>query len=296
MKEFDCQWFPARKAPRGTVLICHGMAEHHGRYADFAHFLAARGWNALTYDHPGHGRQAEKPGHLGRSGWGAVTDRLSVMLAHAEAQAPELPLWVLGHSMGSFAVLDHAATMPLPANCRGLVLVGTDSSTLGAAFSLNRLTAFMVRRYGADYVSPLVNRLTFGQFNRAFSPTQSRFAWICADPGVVRDYEADPLCGFDCTVGFWHELSLVLGRLARNRTLQQLPPHLQTLILSGGRDPVGRFGKGPTALARRLRTHGPGAELKLYPSLRHEILNEKDKAIVWADIEKMVGDFSAVPA
>lgn len=296
MTDFDWQWFPARQAPQGTFVLAHGMAEHHGRYADFARFLAEKGWHVLTFDHPGHGRQASRLGSLGKSGWAAITDRLTVMLAHASEQAPQLPLWVLGHSMGSFAVLNHAATMPLPSNCRGLVLVGSDSPVSGAAFALNRLTALLCRRYGEDHVSKLVDRLTFTQFNRAFRPEKTRFDWICSDSEVVREYVADPLCGFDCSVGLWNELSAVLLRLSRNSTLQQLPENLQILVLAGGRDPVGRFGKGPVALTKRLREQGPGAELKLYPSLRHEILNEKDKAIVWGDIEKMVADFSAVPA
>ncbi len=296
MTDFDWQWIPARETPRGTFLIAHGMAEHHGRYVDFARFLAERGWHVLLFDHPGHGRQAAQPGNLGKSGWGAVTDRLTVMLAHASEQAPDLPLWILGHSMGSFAVLDHATSMPLPANCRGLVLVGSDSPIGCAVYVMNRLSALLRRRYGDAHVSKLVDRLTFGQFNRAFAPNRTRFDWVCGDPDVVSAYVTDPLCGFDCGVGFWHEFSRVLLRLSRNSTLRQLPQDLQILVLAGGRDPVGRFGKGPVALTRRLRTHGPGAELKLYPSMRHEILNERDKAIVWGDIEKMVADFSAVPA
>lgn len=293
MNEFDWRWTPATTDPLGTMVICHGMAEHHGRYAGFADFLSRQGWHVLTYDHPGHGRQAKTPGHLGNAGWSAVSDRLTVMLAHAAEQAPELPLWVLGHSMGSFAVLDHAAALPLPANCRGLVLIGSNSTDAAGSFVLNRLAALLSRRYGSDHVSPLIQKLTLGQFNRPFAPTRTESDWVCSDPAVVDDYINDPCCGFHCSVGFWQEFSSVLYRLSHNRTLRQLPAHLQILLLAGGRDPVGRMGKGPRQLAARLRKHGPGAELKLYPTMRHEILNEKDKAIVWADIEKMVADFSA---
>ncbi|TGG91511.1 alpha/beta fold hydrolase [Natronospirillum operosum] len=293
MTDFDWQWTPASDEARGCIVICHGMAEHHRRYDAFARYLAERGWHVLTYDHPGHGAGASTLGDLGPSGWNAVTDRLTVMLAHAADRAPGLPLWILGHSMGSFAVLDYATSLTLPDTCRGLVLVGPDSPQTLPTRALQALTGLLKWRQGASAVSPLVQKLTFGQFNRSVASARTESDWICGDPAVVDAYLDDPLCGFACSVGLWHELSQVLLRLARNSTLQRLPAGCQVLIMAGGRDPVGRFGKGPRTLAHRLRQHGPGAELKLYPTLRHEILNEKDKALVWADVQKMVADFTA---
>lgn len=292
MTEFDWHWHAASGSPRGCILVCHGMAEHHHRYTELAHYLNGHGWHVLTYDHPGHGADCRHPGDPGPDGWQAMTDRLTTMLERAEEKAGELRLWMLGHSMGSFLVLDYASRMPLPANCRGLILVGSNSPLWGQKLLLSAATRSLRARFGREHISPLLNRLTFGDFNKNFAPNRTESDWICSDQAVVDEYIQDAACGFGCSVGLWHDLSRVLWRLSDKATLAAIPKQLEILMLAGGQDPVGRFSKGPRALARRLRQHGPGAELKLYPTLRHEILNETDKRLVWADLQRMVSDFT----
>lgn len=291
MMDFDWQWFPA-DAPRGVVVLCHGMAEHHARYTPLAHFLTEHGWHVMTFDHPGHGNKTDQLGYFGPAGWDAVTDRMSVMLAEATRRAPDVPLWLIGHSMGSFAVLDYACRFPLPQQCKGIGLIATDSPLPIASLALSAVTRLLGALRGETNSSNLLRALTFGAFNRAFKPARTSDDWICGDAVVVDAYQADPLCGFDCSIALWAELSQVLRRLGSNRHLQQLPKECQVILLAGGKDPVGRFGKGPRALTQRLRKLGYSAELKLYPSMRHEILNEKDKSLVWADLQRMVSDLS----
>lgn len=292
MTEFDWHWHTAKDTPRGCILVCHGMAEHHHRYTALAHFLNDHGWHVLTYDHPGHGAECKSPGYLGPNGWQAMTDRLSTMLKRVEEQAGDLPLWVMGHSMGSFLVLDYASRLPLPERCRGLILVGSDSPLRLPTLSLSAISRSLKAKFGSTHISPLLQRLTFGAFNKKFAPNRTDFDWLCSDPAVVDEYLQDTACGFGCSVSLWHEMSRVLLRLGANKTLAAVPRQLEVLLMAGGQDPVGRFGKGPRALAHRLRQHGPGAELKLYPTLRHEILNEMDKRLVWADLQRMVSDFT----
>lgn len=295
MDSFDWHWHAATVRARGCILICHGMAEHHHRYTELAHYLNQRGWHVLTYDHPGHGADSAHPGYLGNAGWDAMTDRLTIMLGQVKAHAGDLPLWLVGHSMGSFLVQDYASRFSLPDNCRGLVLVGTDSPQWLPTVLLRTVSGWLVRRHGARHVSPLLHRVTFGSFNRHFKPNRTDFDWLCSAPETVDAYLQDPACGFGISAGLWHELSQVLLRLRRRQTLNRIPSQLEVILMAGGKDPVGRYSEGPRALARKLRACGPGAELKLYPTLRHEILNETDKKLVWADLQRMVSDFTPRP-
>jgi alpha-beta hydrolase superfamily lysophospholipase len=78
--------------------------------------------------------------------------------------------------------------------------------------------------------------------------------------------------------------------LSKRTCVQDLPKALQVMILAGGQDPVGRFGVGPHQLAHRLRKASISTSLNVYPTLRHELLNEVDQAIIWRDLElKMQG-------
>lgn len=283
------------KAIKGCLLLCHGMAEHQARYFPLVRYLNLHGWHVATYDHPGHGETARAnatQGQLGDRGWQAMTDRLQDMLAFVAAQAGDIPLWLIGHSMGSFTVLDYATRFPLPKNLQGLVLIGSDSPQASAVTPLKWLSGWMLRRRGPNSVSPLLQKLTFGAFNKRVPDAETEYDWLCSARPVVDAYMADPLCGFACSVGLWNELSKTLLRLHNNTGLGKLPAGCQVIVMAGGQDPIGRFGAGPKQLVQRLRQYGPGAELKLYPTLRHEILNETDNRPVWADLQRMVADFT----
>jgi alpha-beta hydrolase superfamily lysophospholipase len=268
------------------------MSEHQGRYHPLAQYLAHKGWHVTTYDHPGHGSSADILGHLPNADWTLVENRLHRAITMANEQAPDQPLWLLGHSMGSFTVLDYALRHTLPPSCQGLILVGTDAPLRSASLALHQLSRWMVQRYGQAAISPLLTQLTLGWFNRRFRPTRTASDWICSNPAVVDAYLADPLCGFELSAGFWQAFSQVLVRLSQPKVVHQLPKDLQVLIWAGGQDPVGRFGTGPQQLVRRLRQANISASLSMYPTLRHELLNEVDHSLIWRDLELKMRGYS----
>lgn len=57
------------------------------------------------------------------------------------------------------------------------------------------------------------------------------------------------------------------------------------LFISGDKDPVGEMGKGVKRAYEAFRRAGVrDVELKLYKGLRHEILNEDCRAVVYSDL------------
>ena len=67
--------------------------------------------------------------------------------------------------------------------------------------------------------------------------------------------------------------------------MQKIRKDLPILIIAGEEDPVGAKGKGPTKLAALYKKYGlTNVELKIYPKMRHEILNEINHQIVYDDI------------
>ncbi|MEL7028633.1 MAG: alpha/beta fold hydrolase, partial [Pseudomonadota bacterium] len=111
---------------RGAVVIAHGVAEHALRYARFAEALAVAGFSAYIYDHRGHGRTGESAGGLGSfgdAGWGGlVEDLVQAVDVVAEGQV-DRPVFLFGHSMGSFAA--QAAAPRVSRDIAGLILSGT---------------------------------------------------------------------------------------------------------------------------------------------------------------------------
>ena len=85
----------ARGAPRGAVMLVHGLGEHSGRYDHVGHYLAEKGFSVFAYDHQGHGRSE------GRRGWVAdfahFLDDLETFHRIVLDRAGQLPIALLGH-------------------------------------------------------------------------------------------------------------------------------------------------------------------------------------------------------
>ena len=277
---FVNRWLPDGDAPgavKGVVQVSHGMAEHSSRYARFAERLTGRGYAVYASDHRGHGRTSGTRGVFAADeGWQTVVDDLRAVTDRALEEHPGLPVFLVGHSMGSFLARSYAAQHG--ASLAGLVLTGTAGSAgpLGNVGVL--LATAQARIRGHEHVSGLLNSLTFGQYNAAFKPTRTDFDWLSRDPAEVDTYVADPDCGFVFTAGGFVDLLKGLAAVNSDRVVSRIPKTLPVHLASGSMDPVGNKGKGVQAVADQLRRVGvEDVTVTIWPDARHEILNETNR-------------------
>jgi alpha-beta hydrolase superfamily lysophospholipase len=281
-----CEWLPAADgAVRGVVVLSHGMAEHAARYDTFARTLVAAGWIVYAHDHRGHGATPRIRGWFAeRDGWQRVVGDLHVVRQWAAARHPDLPLFLYGHSMGSFIarsyVLQHGAGLA------GLILSATgyrQGVMARAMRGIARLTARFGKR---EDPSRVMGYLVFGSFNLSFIPAHSPVDWLTRDRVEVERYLADTLCGFPPTSAMWVDLfGGVIEMEREEKRGTRLPRACPLLLLAGSRDPVslGRFGLGQ--LARRYRKAGAhDVTVKVYRGGRHEMHNELNRDEVMADL------------
>ena len=100
--------------------------------------------------------------------------------------------------------------------------------------------------------------------------------WLSADTDNVDAYMADPLCGADATVGLFRQMLLGIRFNQRLSNLRRMDAQTPVLFIAGDKDPVGANGAGVRRTYQEfLRAGMQDCTLKLYPGLRHEILNEK---------------------
>lgn len=284
---FVHRWLPDGP-PRAVVHIAHGMAEHAARYARLAQALTDAGYAVYAEDHRGHGRTAgslDRAGFLAaRNGWDTVVDDMHRLTGRALEENPGLPVFLLGHSMGSFLARSYAAR-------HGSVLAGLVlSGTAGDPGPLGRVgvgvAAAQARLRGARRPSGLMNTLTFGQYNAAFKPTRTDFDWLSRDDAEVDAYLADPWCGFVFTAGGYRDVLSGLAAVNSDRVVSTVPRTLPVHLVAGDMDPVGgKHAAGPRAVADQLRRLGvQEVTLTIWPGARHEILNETNREEVTADI------------
>jgi len=254
--------------PRAVVQIAHGMGEHAARYARLAAALVERGYAVVANDHRGHGRTAGSPdrhGDLGAAGWTGLVDDMALVTARARSDAPGVPVVVLGHSMGSFALqqhlLDHSGDID------GAVLSGTSATDVIAA--------------GLDPTQPA----DLTAFNAPFEPARTDYDWLSRDEAEVDAYVADPACGFGLAVEGMAGLLRDAPATADPQRLAAIRTELPILIMSGDADPLAGGGELVELVGQRYRDAGvKDVTVMRYPGARHEIFNETNRDEVTADL------------
>ena len=272
--------------PRALVQLAHGMCEHKERYAPFMEYLAERGCLCVINDHRGHGgsvRSAKDLGYFYANGDEGVVEDLHQITQWMKAQWPGLPLFLLGHSMGSLAVRAYCERYDREIDA--LAVCGSPGCHAPSSlrFGLALISLLECVR-GDRYHSPVIQRLTTGVFARRFPDPEHPNAWISANPENVRAYEADPLCNFTFTLNGNRSLLRLLRRAYALKP-ERGNPDLPVRFFSGAEDPCAPDARGFRDAVERMRSAGyRNVEGRLFPGMRHEILNEDGREAVFEAI------------
>lgn len=266
--------------PKAHVHIIHGMAEHIARYEEFIRFLANQGFIVSGHDQRGHGRTAKRNGVEGffaeQDGFNRVVEDVSEVIAEVQAQAGELPLILLGHSMGSFV---GRRFIQLHSDQVSRAVFSGTGGHPGVAGQLGILFATINGKlHGKDEKSKALGSLVFGPFIKAYKDEDSTFAWLTSDASEVAKYEADPMSGFISTNQFYADLLKGMLLINKKEEIAKIRKDLPILLISGSDDPVGHNGNDLFAAAAQYKKAGI-QEIKVYlgEEARHELLHEVDK-------------------
>jgi alpha-beta hydrolase superfamily lysophospholipase len=286
------QW--QAEKPKAWIHIMHGMAEHSARYAELAAMLNQQGIMVTGDDHRGHGQTGEAADnlyHIGdRDSWNQLIEDQWQLISYLSKQQ-QLPLIILGHSMGSFMatrfcqVYGDQLQSALNGRLKGLVLSGSNYDA-PIAFKIAAGAAWIERaRLGPREASPIMEQLSFGAFDRSFKPTRTEKDWLSRDHQVVDDYIADPWCGGAISTQSWYDFLQGMAELTDPKAMAKIDNRLPIYLFSGDLDPVGKRGAGVIKLQQALVDGGvKSVEIKLYQDGRHEMLNEINKEEVYNDL------------
>ena len=118
------QWLPPQEGPccRGVVVALHGMGSAAGEFAPLGEYLAERGWVVIAPNQRsnGHDPVVQRRGHS--FDYSAYRDDL---LAFCETFPPawrELPVFLLGESMGGLLSVSYLTDAAFTQRCAGLIL------------------------------------------------------------------------------------------------------------------------------------------------------------------------------
>ncbi|GHC74565.1 alpha/beta fold hydrolase [Streptomyces flavofungini] len=285
-------WLPAAGRPRAVVQIAHGAAEHGLRYERFARHLVAHGYGVVASDHRGHGATAQATGGYGvtdtaepdsgADAWRAIVDDLKAIGDQVRALHPDVPVVLLGHSLGSLLARDYA--QEYPDTLTGLILSGTFRSLPGAETEVAAARlGEEIAKGGRAAPSSFLGEL-FAAFNDPY-PRRTGFEWLSRDEAEVDRYAADERCGFAFSAGLTLDWVHAVRKINDPRNLARIPADLPVHIAVGTEDPCNQRMTLVYELLEDFRYAGVrDLTWKGYEGARHEILNETNRDEVQADL------------
>lgn len=291
-------WIP-RNEIRKVVHISHGMAEHSPRYDAFAQFLNNYGIAVYAHDFRGHGQSIQEKcpvGHLAdKNGFERVTEDLFEIIQFTKKTHVDVPYILLAHSFGSFVAQNFIARYGNTLDA--LILSGTTANQAGLGALTKGIAIFFSLFKGIRNQSKFLTKIAFGSYNKKIKNPTSKNAWLSSDKKSVSAYDADSLCGFPCTYGFYRDLGYGFGIINKAENLSSIPKTLPIFLFSGSEDPVSNYAKNVKWLFDKYKALGIQASLKIYEGARHECINEIEeisKNIVYKDILSFINSINRI--
>ena len=284
-KKLSATLFLPEEEPNAVVVLLHGLAEHFGRYRRFAERLTSCGVALCGQDHLGHGEavpEEERGFFAKKNGWELVSLDAASLVEEMREKFPDLPIILMGHSMGSF--MARTVFLAGMAEIDGLILSGTGNMP-SAIVTGGKLVGKGIALFrGKNKVSPLLTALALVAYDKPFKG-EVKNAWISSMPDEVARYNDDPLCGFPVKIGMFLDMFDGLSYIINKKNIRLADKDVPILLVSGRDDPVGDMGKGVTKAYEDFCDAGmQDVSMLLYDTCRHEILNDTCREKVEEDI------------
>ncbi len=238
---------------KAAILMVHGLCEHQGRYEGHSRFFVDHGYDVFTYDLRGHGISGGE--RIYAPSPTSFSEDLAVMVNEVRRRFNG-KLFLFGHSMGGFTVLQFGALNP------GAVEGVMASAAL--SFNTNGKLTPLAKWMPKDMRIP-------GKMAGLKAVDLSH------DRDVIQAYKDDPLVEKFVTAG------LAKNFYEGSKLLQQkVADFIDPLICVHGEDDA-----LVSVEDSKLFVEKCGSEdvtLKTYGGFYHEILNETDNEQVFEDL------------
>jgi alpha-beta hydrolase superfamily lysophospholipase len=249
-------WRPSE--PRALLVNLHGLGDHSGLYPSLAAHFPPRGVAVYAYDMRGNGRSPGQRAYL--KSWRQYREDLHAFLQRVRAWEGELPLFLLGNSLGGLVVLDYA--LHRPESLTGVIAAAPPLGKLGVPpvlMSLGRVMSTLLPRFSLQVGMDLTG--------------------LARDPSVVEAVLSDPLFHRRGTARLSTEVTSAIGRVQDGAPDFPVP----LLILHGSADRM-----VPPDGSREFfaKVRHPDKEFREYPGAYHVLFADLNSAEVLADLER----------
>lgn len=277
--------------PLAVIQLVHGSCEHIKRYEDFIKQMNQNNVIVIGIDQRGHGQTSILNNELGyfnkTKGWECLIQDQLLVNQYIKTNYTNLPIYMLGHSMGSFVARSYA--IKHSNTIKGLILSGTNqtnSFTLLSALLLTKLTSLFLKERQPNKI---IWNISYKQLNKKFNTNNSNgVEWLTRNTNIQNQFLNDKLCGFVFSSSAFKDMFKGMLFNLKTKNIKKMNYDLRILLLTGSDDPVSHYSKDVIKLNNKLEKLGYDSKLIIYKDSRHEILNELDKDLVIRDILKFM--------
>ncbi|MFA6625224.1 MAG: alpha/beta fold hydrolase [Bacilli bacterium] len=269
---------------KAYLLVITGMDEHSDRYEGFAKFLNKEGIDVYVLDDFGQGLNAKTVDSQQK--WPKDAWNMTIKALNLEVNALRpfgKPVYLMGHSMGSFMVQSYLEKYPDTVD--KAIIMGSNGPRRALLSVANFLSHLTTTKGNWDKPSKLMQNMAIGGYVKAVKDRKTDNDWLSYNEENVKRYNADPYCGHPNTCGFYREFFTGMNTLYKGKNKKNISVKERILIVAGAEDPVGDNGVGPQKLYKMYKDLGvKDVSIIVYPHMRHEILNETDPSKPLNDI------------
>ncbi len=266
IKLYYQNWVPEDKI-KGAVILVHGILEHSGRYMNVVNTLVPAGYSVWGFDHRGHGKSEGTRVFVKK--FDVYLNDLNTLISFIREREGDIPLHLLGHSMGSLIAAHYIAKTDNKDNFKSLILSGTGAAT-GPDIS-----GFVI------FVSKILSFLT----PKLRLPAGTDPNFISHDQEVVEAYVNDPLIELKVTPRIAVEVVNAVNKMLNIAPKIKIP----TLMQIGSEDRA----FDPNSWNPLFNALGTDTkEFKLYEGFRHEVYNEIKKEEPLKDLLEWINTYN----
>ncbi len=271
---------------KGIVQFSHGMSEHKERYFNFMEYLSKNGYVCVINDHRGHGNSVKSKKDLGyfyTEDTNFIIDDLYDVTMYIKNKYPNYKIYLFSHSMGTLVARGYM--QKYDNEIEKIILCGTPTQNPFTPFAITIAYFFKVIGMGKKS-NKILNYLTFNSYNKGYKLENE---WLSKNPTNISIYNDNELCGFTFTTNGFINLYKLLKRAFNRKLYRVQNKELEIFLIAGDKDPVIQNNKKFKQLEQFLNKLGyKNTESKLYPELRHEILNEEEYEQIYSDILEFI--------
>lgn len=273
-----------KNQPKAVIQLVHGMCGCKERFIPLMEFFSNYGIVCIASDLRGHGESVKDINDLGyfySGGYKALIDDLRIVTKWGRKEFPNLPYYLLGHSMGSLAARMYIKQDDM--DLSGVILCGSPSWNLLSIGG--KILMGMLCKLGFERKRPkFFHKLTSVSYNKKFASEGPR-AWTCSDPESRKRVRENPRCNFRFTINGAYNLMKMMEETYSLKGWNVTHPTMPILFISGANDPCMiskiKF-RETTKFMNKIGYEKVWSSI--YPNMRHEVLNEIGKQEVWDEI------------